>query len=178
MPGSPLSVGPGDPKLKPVIKRNLLYNSLLSVSQIVFPLIIYPYTFKILQPDGIGLVSFAESLTQYLISFAAIGIPIYGVIETAKIRNDKEKLERLFTELVLIQFILTSFILLIYICLIFCIGKLANHKLLYFTSCGILLMSVFTVEWFFQGIEQFRYITTRTIFVRILFVVLVLAFVK
>jgi O-antigen/teichoic acid export membrane protein len=151
---------------------------LLSVSQILFPLIIYPYTFKILEPEGIGLVSFAESLTQYLISFAAIGIPVYGVIETAKVRHDKKKLEKLFTELVLIQFVLTIFILLVYICFIFYIGKLAEHKLLYFISCGIILMSVFTVEWFFQGIEQFRYITLRAVLVRVLFVLMVFVFVK
>ncbi len=161
-----------------MIKRNLIYNSLLSVSQILFPLIIFPYTFKILQPDGIGLVSFADSLTQYLISFAAIGIPVYGVIETAKWRNDKERLSKLFSELLLIQFTLTLVMCLIFIALIFSVPKLAEHKLLYFISCGILLMNVFTVEWFFQGIERFRYITVRTVSVRFLFVILIFIFVK
>lgn len=161
-----------------MIKRNLIYNSLLSVSQILFPLIIFPYTFKILQPDGIGLVSFADSLSQYLISFAAIGIPIYGVIETAKVRKDPERLSKLFSELLLIQLVLSAAICLIYICLIFTVPKLAEHKLLYFIGCGILLTNVLAVEWFFQGIERFSYITIRTILIRILFIVLIFVLVK
>lgn len=164
--------------LKPVIKKNLLYNSVLSVSQLLFPLIIYPYTFKILEPEGVGLISFAESLTQYLISFAAIGIPFYGVIETAKAKQDQGKLDRLFTELVTIQLLLTGFILAIFIGCIFFVGKLSAHRALYFISCGTLLMSVFTVEWFFQGIEQFRYITTRSVLIRTVFILLVFLFVK
>jgi O-antigen/teichoic acid export membrane protein len=162
----------------PLIKKNLLYNSLLSVSQILFPLILFPYTFRILEPRGIGLISFAESLTQYLISFAAIGIPIYGIIETAKVRHDKAKLERFFAEMVLIQLLITCFILVFFICCIFYIPKLAENKWLYFISCGILFLNTFTVEWFFQGIEQFRYITLRTILIRMLFVVGVFLFVR
>jgi O-antigen/teichoic acid export membrane protein len=175
--GSPGNGGSGH-NLTPVIKRNLLYNSLLSVSQLLFPLIIYPYTFKILEPEGVGLVSFAESLTQYLISFAAVGIPFYGVIETAKARQNKERLDRLFTELVIIQLALTGIILLLFVGCILFVGKLADHRMLYFISCGTLLMSVFTVEWFFQGIEQFRYITARSVLIRTIFVVLVFLFVK
>lgn len=161
-----------------MIKRNLIYNSLLSVSQILFPLIIFPYTFKILQPDGIGLVSFADSLSQYLISFAAIGIPIYGVIETAKVRRDPERLSKLFSELLLIQVVLSLAICLVYICLIFTVPKLAEHKLLYFIGCGILLTNVLAVEWFFQGIERFSYITVRTILIRVLFIILIFVLVK
>ncbi|HLZ87913.1 MAG TPA: flippase [Puia sp.] len=161
-----------------MIKRNLIYNSLLSVSQILFPLIIFPYTFKILEPPGIGLVSFADSLTQYLISFAAIGIPVYGVIETAKVRHDPARLARLFSELVLIQLVISLFITVVFIGLIFTVEKLAEHKLLYFLSCGTLLMNAFTVEWFFQGIERFKYITMRTISVRFLFLIAVFVLVK
>lgn len=161
-----------------MIKRNLIYNSLLSVSQILFPLIIFPYTFKILQPDGIGLVNFADSLTQYLISFAAIGIPIYGVIETAKIRGDRQRLSKLFSELFLIQLLLSLVICLIYGVLIFTIPKLGQHKQLYFIGCGVLLSNAFTVEWFFQGIEKFSYITMRTVAIRILFIILIFVLVK
>jgi O-antigen/teichoic acid export membrane protein len=148
------------------------------VSQILFPLIIFPYTFKILQPDGIGLVSFADSLTQYLISFAAIGVPIYGVIETAKVRQDPQRLSRLFSELFLIQLVLSVAICVVYGSLIFTIPKLAEHKQLYFIGCGVLLSNAFTVEWFFQGIERFRYITVRTVLIRLLFVVLIFVLVK
>lgn len=161
-----------------MIKRNLLYSSLLSVSQILFPLIIFPYTFKILKPEGTGLVGFVESLTQYLISLAAIGIPIYGVREVAKCRKDPEKLDKIFTELLVIQFISTLFIASIYIVLIFWVEKFSSHKLIYFLSCIVLLVNLFSVEWFFQGMEQFKYITIRTILIRTLFLLLIICFVK
>jgi O-antigen/teichoic acid export membrane protein len=161
-----------------VLKKNLLYNSILSVSQILFPLIVFPYTFKVLELQGTGLVSFTESLTQYLISLAAVGIPIYGIREVAKIKHNYEKLCGLFTELIAIQFIITIFLSAIYVILIFNLQKLAANKILYFFSCGVLIVNVFSVEWFFQGLGKFRYIAVRTVLIRILFVVLIIFFVK
>jgi O-antigen/teichoic acid export membrane protein len=161
-----------------VIRKNLVYNSLLSLSQILFPLIIFPYTFKILEPSGTGLIGFVESLTNYLISLTAVGIPIYGVREVAKIKQNHTQLNKLFSELLGIHLFVTLLLLGIYIGLIFFVEKFASNKVLYFFSCGILFVNVFSVEWFFQGIEKFRFITLRTILIRILFIVAVLFFVR
>ena len=165
-------------KCKIVLKKNLVYNTLLSVSQVLFPLIIFPFAFKVLEPAGIGLLSFTENLTQYLISLAALGIPIYGIREVAKCKQDKEKLSNLFSSLFFIQCLLTIIIILIYLFLIQHVERLSKDKFIYYISSIIILINVFTIEWFLQGLEKFKLIAIRTIIIRSLFIILILLFVK
>ena len=65
------------------MKKNYFYNLLLSVVNILFPILSFPYASHILGPVGIGKVQFVISFAQYFALLAAIGIPIYGIKETA-----------------------------------------------------------------------------------------------
>ena len=89
------------------ISKNFFYNTILSVSQVLFPLIIFAYAARIINPAGIGKVSFVESICRYVILIAALGIPIYGVREIAKVKNDKTKLNSIFNEIVSIHIIIS-----------------------------------------------------------------------
>ena len=44
------------------VKFNFVMNSILTVSAMIFPVITYPYVTSILGPQGIGTVSFANSV--------------------------------------------------------------------------------------------------------------------
>jgi len=52
----------------------------------IFPLITFPYTSRVLGPEGSGKNNFAYSLVGYFILVGAIGIPLYGIREVARIR--------------------------------------------------------------------------------------------
>jgi O-antigen/teichoic acid export membrane protein len=155
------------------IKKNLFYNVLLSLSQILFPLITFPYISRVLNPTGFGIVSFADSFTQYFILLAALGVPVYGVREVAKIRHDKTKLSKLFSELLIINIISTLCCLLLYLVLILTLDRLNENQSIFFIGCGILVSNVFLVEWFFLGLEDFQYIVKRTIVFRLLITIFI-----
>jgi O-antigen/teichoic acid export membrane protein len=78
------------------MRKNIIYNILLSLTNILFPLISFIYVARILGPKGIGEVQFVMSFAQYFSIFAAIGIPIYGVREIAKVRDSSAKLSSTF----------------------------------------------------------------------------------
>jgi len=155
-----------------VLRKNIAYNTLLSISQILFPLITFPYASRILGPSGMGAVSFADNFITYFMIFSALGIPLYGVREIAKVKHDSIALGKVFSELIFIH-LLTS-LLSIMILLIICISssKLLNNFGLYQIGMGILLGNVFIAEWFFQGIEKFKYIAVRTVTIRLFTIVL------
>ena len=77
-------------------QKNVFYNVLLAISQVLFPMLTFPYLARVLGPEHVGVLNFAESYARYFVLVAAFGIPIYGVREIAKIYNDKEKLSKLF----------------------------------------------------------------------------------
>lgn len=150
------------------IKKNFFYNIILSVTQVLFPLITFSYVARVIEPFGIGTVSFVESICRYAILIAALGIPVYGVREVAKLKDDKEKLSKLCSELLIIHFVATLFISLIYIITVFSISKLNNNLDYYLLGLMMVFSNVFIMEWYFQGIGDFKYITLRTLIVRII----------
>ena len=49
------------------------------------------YLARVLRPEGYGIVGFLSSYTSFFRMIAALGIPVYGVRELAKIRDPHEK---------------------------------------------------------------------------------------
>ena len=150
------------------IKKNLFYNILLSISQVIFPLITFSYAARVINPDGIGLVAFVESICRYAMLIAALGVPIYGIKEVGKYKDDKVKLSELCSELIFIHFITTIFIILVYTLMIFTLDKFHQDLSFYILGIFMILSNVFVIEWYFQGIGDFKYITGRTVIIRTL----------
>ncbi|WP_134090000.1 flippase [Olivibacter sp. XZL3] len=160
------------------IKKNALYNILLSVSQILFPLITFPYISRVLGPVGIGNVSFVDSVTQYFLLVAALGIPVYGIREIAKLKDQPQKRSEVFSELLLIHLSTTGMAVAIYISIFFTLPYFAAYRPLFYLGALVLLFQLFIIEWLFQGMEEFPYITKRTLLVRIGSVLAIFLFVK
>ena len=81
--------------------KNTIYNALYNGLNIIFPLITIPYLSRILLSDGLGLVNYSRSIVSWFLIFASLGIPRYGVREIAKIKDNRDKLDKTFTELFL-----------------------------------------------------------------------------
>jgi len=160
------------------IKKNVLYNTLLSVSQFLFPLVTFPYVSRVLGPKGIGSVSFVDSLTQYFILVAALGIPVYGIREIAKHRNDRDSISKLYAELVGIHFVITAILAVVYIALFNILPRLRTESSLFWIGTCMLVVNIFPTEWFFQGIEKFSFVVSRTLIIRILSITLLFIFVR
>jgi O-antigen/teichoic acid export membrane protein len=161
-----------------MIKRNLFYNILLSVSQLIFPLITFPYASRILGPQGIGTVNFIDSFTQYFLLFAALGIPVYGIREVSRMGKNTEELNKTFNEVFTIHLISTVIFSIVYLLVAILVKSIRVHFDLVLVGIFTMYFSVFAVEWFYQGIEQFAYITKRTLIVRSLSIGLLFVFLK
>lgn len=86
-----------------LLKINFMMNSILTMSQFLFPLIAFPYVSRILLPEGTGKVAFATSIIAYFAIFAQLGIPTYGIRACAKVRDNKGELTKTAQELFLIN---------------------------------------------------------------------------
>lgn len=159
-------------------KKNIFYNVILALSQVLFPLITFPYLARTLGPEHVGLINFSESFARYFILLAAVGIPIYGVREIAKTQNDLEARSKVFLEIFIINFITTISLSVIYLFCIFHFDKLYIEKKLFIWSLVFFILNIFYLEWFFTGMNQFKFIAIRFFIVRLLLVFIVFVFIK
>lgn len=150
------------------LKKNLVYNFLLSVSQVLIPFVSIPYIARVLDPEGIGRVSFIDSLTYYFIVIAEFGIVVYGIREVARVQHDGPALRKTVSELLALHVICSSCALVLYGITVFvCWQNIDDVRLLLF-SLSFLLVNFFACEWYFWGRERFKYITIRSLITRLL----------
>lgn len=159
-------------------KKNMLSNFLLSSSKFVFPLITFPYITRTLSNESLGAVLYVDAFTQYFIIFSALGIPLYGVREISKIKNDVKARSKLVLELLTIKVSLSLFFILIFLSLFSVVSDLRAHTDLIKLGCLSIISSTFLIEWFYQGIENYTYITKRTLIVKTTSVLTILLLVK
>lgn len=160
------------------IQKNIFYNVLLAVSQVLFPLLTFPYLARVLGPENIGLYNFSESYARYFALVAALGISVYGVREIAKKQEQPKALSNTFVELFLINFIATCVLSVVYIFTIVYSNKLSSNATLFYWSFFFFFFQVFVLEWFFTGINQFKYIAVRFFIIRLVFIAAIFIFIK
>ena len=148
------------------MKKNYLYNLILSVSNILFPILSFPYASRILGPIGIGKVQLSTTLAQYFGLIAALGIPIYGIQEIAKYRHNKEQLSKVFSELFGIYFLNSIAVAILYFVIINIFPFFHQNYAMYIYAGVIVLFAFTTLDWVYAGLEQYRIITIRSIIIK------------
>lgn len=156
------------------LKFNFIMNSLLTVSSIIFPLITFPYVSRILLPEGNGKVSFVASVVAYFSMLSQLGIPTYGIRACAKVRNNKEELSRTVHELFIINLIMSFLVYFIFACSLYLVPQFREEKTLFIITSLTIIFNAIGVEWLYKGLEQYAYITVRSIIFK--FIALVATF--
>ena len=159
------------------VKFNVVMNMILTSSSFIFPLITVPYVSRVLSTFGTGSVAFAQSVVSYFSLVALLGIPMYGVRECARVRDKHEELSKTVQELMVILMISSAIVYILYLLAVFSIAKLRQDTPLMLIFSSVIWLASCGVEWFYQAIEQYGYITIRNIAMKILGLILMFAFV-
>lgn len=159
------------------VKYNFIMNFILTATQFIFPLITFPYVARVLLPAGNGRVSFAASIANYFLMVASLGIPTYGIRACAVVRDDKEKLSKTVQEIFIINLVSTILVSIAYFVSILIIPRFTEDRVLYIINSFNIVLSFIGMNWVFQALEQYDYITFRSIAFKIISVVLMFVFV-
>lgn len=163
--------------MKKSIKLNALLMVIKTVLTLFFPLITFPYISRVLLVERIGQYNFASSIVSYFVLIAGLGISTYAIREGSKIRDNKEKINQLMTELFVINAISTLIsIILLVLCAIF-IPKLQTYALLIFILSFQVLFSLLGRTWIYNIFEDFVFITITQVIFQIVSILLMFMFV-
>lgn len=160
------------------VRFNFLMTIILKGSSIIFPLITLPYVNRVIGPIGTGSVTFAWSTTEYFCLFALLGLPTYGIRAVARVRDDVVDLSRTVQELLIINGIATMISYGVFFVCLALVPRFQAEKMLLCISIVRMFFNMIGMEWFYQGIEQYRYITMRQIAFKVLSLIAMFMFVK
>lgn len=122
--------------------------------------------------DGIGMVNFFSSIISYISLFTCLGIPLYAIRETARVRDNQVELTKTTTEILLLHGGLTLLGYIAVFIIAFTIPKVMVDIPLFLLLSTSLFFTSIGCEWFYQGVEDFKYITIRAITIRSICVIL------
>lgn len=162
----------------PSLKKNVVYSSILTCAGYVFPLITYPYVSRVLGVTNIGTCNFVDSILNYFSIISMMGIGTIGVREIAACGDDINKRSKVFSNLFWLNSLSTAIACIALLIAIFTVKQLYEYKTLMFIGFVKLATSFLAIEWFFRGIENFKYITQRTLIVKSIYVIAVFIFVR
>lgn len=167
----------GNMKEKSLAKSSI-YNVAYKLLNVLFPLITATYVARILMASGVGKVSYAQNIVLYFTTIAALGIPIYGIREIAKVKGNEPMTDKLFSELFLINLVSTIFCTLAYYIMILSIPFFQNNQTLYVVVGFAIITNIINVDWFYQGVEEYAYIAWRSFVVKLLSLLCIFLFVR
>ena len=160
------------------LKKNTFFNFLLSGSSILFPLITTPYISRVLNIEDIGIINQGAVFSNLFINLISLGLSGYGAREIARVRDDKKKLNEVFFSVILLHFIAFIIGALFYLGFTFFFVDEQRLKKIYLIYFFLLFSNPFMIEWFYTGLEEFRYISVRSILIKVLMFVMLFVFVR
>lgn len=132
----------------------------------LFPLLSFPYLIHTLGPEKFGLLAFAQALIQYFIIFTDYGFNMSAPREVAIYREDADKLSSIFSATMLIKLGLLIVSTVIYAIIIMAFPYFHNEWAVYIIYYLAVIGNVLTPIWYFQGIEQMKYITITNFIIK------------
>ena len=160
------------------VKVNYILNLINTGTQMLFPLITFPYVCRVIEADGIGQINFFQSIISYISLFTCLGIPMYAIREIARDRSDVVQMNRTAMEILLLHSMLTLVGYAIVAILCLTIPQIQVNIPLFLILSLTIFFTAIGCEWFYQGIEDFKYITIRGLIIKTVSVVLLFIFVK
>ena len=154
-----------------IIVTNYFSLSILQIANYILPLLTLPYLVRVLGTEKFGLIMFAQALATFLTVFVDFGFNLSGTREVSVARNEKEKLSKIFSAIIIIKAGLLCLALFILFIIVKVFTRFSVDADVYFLSFGIVIGQTLFPVWFFQGIEKMKIIALINILAKVIFTV-------
>ncbi len=155
--------------------KNYLYNVGYQVLAIIVPLITSYYVSRVLSPEGVGANAFTNSIIQYFMLLANVGIGYYGNREIAYVRDNKSKMAATFWEIQIVKTVMTVTAYILFLLFLFFYS--GNKAYMWAQSISLVAVA-FDISWLYQGLEDFKRTVLRNTFVKLVSMVAIFVFIK
>ncbi len=158
--------------------QNLTIYGFGQAFNLITPLLVIPYIVSICGETGYGKIGVGMAIAFFLMVLVDYGAEIIGVKDVSVNRENKKTLESIFTTTYTAKALLLLIVTLVFTLIIFAIPYFAAEKTLFFLSLTMVVGQFINPTWFFQGVENFKWITVLTIISKVIYLAGVFIFIK
>ena len=158
---------------KKIVAGNYLSLLVLQGANYILPLLTLPFLVRVLGAEKFGLVMFAQALATFLTVFVDFGFNLSGTREISLARDEKQKLSKIFSAILIIKTALIIVALLLLFAIVNLFTRFSVDADVYYLSFGVVVGQALFPVWFFQGIEKMKFVTLISILAKVIFTILV-----
>lgn len=157
---------------------NTISKGALNIFNIIVPILIYPYIYRILSSNTVGKIDYASTIFTYFSLVGLLGIYNYGLREIARKRDSLLEVNKIFKNLFVLGLISNAIVFVIYaIFVYYAISDPILKKIMYVQGLGIIGQMIY-IEWVNEANEDYTFITIKTMLIRIVSICCIFLFVK
>lgn len=157
------------------VKKNFAYQMMYELLILILPFVTSPYIARVIGAEGLGNYSYTFTIANYFVLFAMLGIKNYGNRAVAQARDDQNKLNVTFSNILFVHVVVS---LICCICYILYILFFATEKVYSLIQFTVVISALFDISWFYFGIEKFKLTVLRSTIIKIVNVICIFLFVK
>lgn len=157
------------------IKTNFILHSAYQILLVLTPFVTTPILSRTIGAEGNGIFSTTQSVTNYFVLFAMLGMSRYGVRTIAECGEDRKLRSETFWNLYLMQLVVAG---LVFLCFCVYVWLFGSQYPAVWIAWGMWAFStVLDISWLLFGCEEFAIPTIRGFVTRLVSVVCIVLFV-
>lgn len=160
------------------LRKNIASLYGVQIAAYVAPLVTLPWLTRVLGPDGYGQIAFCNAVTSYFVLFADYGFNFSATRAVALHAADRAGRSKVFWNTLVAKSLLAVVGFPCLLLLTFLSQHFAAERSLLMITYLIVVGTVLTPTWYFQGTERQTVLSAITITVRVLSVPAVFVFVR
>lgn len=158
------------------IKTNYLWNVSYQLLLMAVPLVTTPYLARVLGADQVGVFSYTNSIANYFVLLATLGMGQYGVRVIAQSGASRASRSRAFWSAWFAQLCFAIPVAALYMAYVF--SRTGSELVVSLAWALWVISSAIDISWLFFGVEEFRIPTIRNAITKVSSVIVILMFVK
>ncbi len=160
------------------ISINYISLLLIQVTNLVLPIVTFPYLISVLGLEKFGLIMFAQAVCSVLYIFVDYGFSLSATRRITLQRTNKEEMAIVFSTVLLIKIAIATSVFILYSLAVFIVPKFQVEKEVFLLSYLMVVGQACFVDWFFQGIEKMKVMALLSLLAKGVFTLLIFVFIR
>ena len=161
------------------IKLNALAYLGIRILNIIFPLLTGTYVARVLDKTYYGYFNSVDTVLSFFLPFATYGVYSYGLRGISNVKDNKNEVNKVFSQLFFLCVVCTSLCIVVYL-LAYPLFFENNPvlKKVYLVMGIQLIAQMFSIEWVNEALENYDFLFYKTALIRTIMLVSMFIFVK